>query len=433
MKKWKIILSAVLVGIAAVACGTAVGCKKDGDSDHTHTFSSEWSKDRYTHWHAATCGHNDLRGDEAGHTWGTDNKCTECNIVRANGIEVTKTTTVYKMGTSKFINVPVNDLTVNLLHEDGSVNREMSASEYTVSYYKGKEKLDNLNSVDAGAYNIWVEAELENQIVDSCVVVYVTDIFADLEMTGGETEQVIGGDHITPTWKFRATLLSGNTIDLGISDVHVSSFSSFEIASDHKATVSYEYIDSMGKSTIMEIYVPYVITEPEGNVTLIENAFSYDAIQGVTTDKTQLKNEHMTGVNSFITVTDVADFQWRSASGKYVEIQGASLEVDFEGTGVFRITCASTSSENVSALALIDEDGNYVTATYSSNKVFMDSERSIYAINGNAGVDFSFTINKPGKYRICSVDEVQSAEDLIDTKRYLRIWNISLVDIAISE
>ncbi len=432
MKKWRIVLAAVLASIAAVACGTAIGCKKQQSSHDAHTYSSAWSSDRYTHWHEPTCGDTDKRGDEEGHTWGAENLCEICGMTRANGIEVKKTKTVYKMGTSSTISVPVNDLTVNLLKDDGSVDRAMSAGEYTVKYYKGKTELTDLSSVDAGSYNIWVEAKLNNQVVDSCVVVYVTDILADLVKTAGETTQDIGGDHISPTWKFRASFLSGNTVDLDISDVQVSSFSTFEIADDHKATVTYAYVNSLGESASKSVSVPYVITAPAGNVELIENSFNYDDITGVT-EKAQLKNEHMTGANSFITVTDVSDFQWRSASGKYVEIQGPSLQVEFQGTGVFKIKCASTGGTNVSGLALMDEDGNYVTATYSSKDVFVAEEYAIYGINGNTGVEFSFTINKPGKYTICSVDEVQTAEDIIDTKRYLRIWNISMIDIAISE
>ena len=352
---------------------------------------------------------------------------------RANGIEVTKGVTVYKMGAKSSISIPVNDLTVNLLKEDGSFDRAMSADEYTIKYYKGKTELANLDAVDAGSYNIWVETKINNQIVDSCVVVYVTDILADLVKTGGETTQVIGGDHISPTWTFRASFLSGNTIDLNISDVRVTSFSTFEIADDHEATVTYSYVNSLGEMTSRDVSVPYVITAPEGNVELIDHSFVYDDIKGITTDKTQLKNENMTDANSFLTVTEVADFQWRSASGKYVEIQGPSLQVEFKGTGVFKINCASTGGTNVSGLALMDEDGNYVTATYTSKNVFAADEYAVYGINGNTGVEFSFTINKPGKYTICSVDEVQTAEDIIDTKRYLRIWNISMIDIAISE
>ena len=44
-----------------------------------HQFSSEWSKDGSYHWHAATCGHETEIADKAGHTL-QDGKCTVCNI-----------------------------------------------------------------------------------------------------------------------------------------------------------------------------------------------------------------------------------------------------------------------------------------------------------------------------------------------------------------
>ncbi|MBP5168727.1 MAG: DUF1566 domain-containing protein [Oscillospiraceae bacterium] len=52
-----------------------------------HTFSDEWSWDvnKNTHYHAATCGHTDVRGDEASHTYNqvptTPATCTENGIM----------------------------------------------------------------------------------------------------------------------------------------------------------------------------------------------------------------------------------------------------------------------------------------------------------------------------------------------------------------
>lgn len=52
-----------------------------------HTFSDEWSWDvnEGTHYHAATCGHTDVRGDEASHTYNqvptTPATCTENGLM----------------------------------------------------------------------------------------------------------------------------------------------------------------------------------------------------------------------------------------------------------------------------------------------------------------------------------------------------------------
>lgn len=56
-------------------------------SQHTHTYSDEWSYDATHHWHAATCGH-DVVADKAEHAWGASgidvftgvisHRCTIC-------------------------------------------------------------------------------------------------------------------------------------------------------------------------------------------------------------------------------------------------------------------------------------------------------------------------------------------------------------------
>ena len=35
---------------------------------HTHTYSSDWSRDAYYHWHASTCGHAEEVGEMGLHT-----------------------------------------------------------------------------------------------------------------------------------------------------------------------------------------------------------------------------------------------------------------------------------------------------------------------------------------------------------------------------
>ena len=37
---------------------------------HAHAFdSTKWKNDANNHWHPATCGHDDLKGDVAAHTF----------------------------------------------------------------------------------------------------------------------------------------------------------------------------------------------------------------------------------------------------------------------------------------------------------------------------------------------------------------------------
>ncbi len=49
---------------------------------HTHQFSSSWSSNDVTHWHAATCGHSEKK-DESTHTY-VNGVCTTCNHAHEN-------------------------------------------------------------------------------------------------------------------------------------------------------------------------------------------------------------------------------------------------------------------------------------------------------------------------------------------------------------
>lgn len=55
---------------------------------HEHTFSDNWSSNAYGHWHAATCGHSDLKEDFQEHSYGTTGEarytCSICKYVDAD-------------------------------------------------------------------------------------------------------------------------------------------------------------------------------------------------------------------------------------------------------------------------------------------------------------------------------------------------------------
>ena len=61
-----------VVAVSLVSCGEV----------HKHTYSSDWSYDETSHWHAATCAHTTLTADKADHTFGDDGKCTVCGYER---------------------------------------------------------------------------------------------------------------------------------------------------------------------------------------------------------------------------------------------------------------------------------------------------------------------------------------------------------------
>jgi len=52
------------------------------DEQHMHTFSDSWSKDASYHWHAATCGHNEV-ADKTTHTYNSERTCDVCGYTKA--------------------------------------------------------------------------------------------------------------------------------------------------------------------------------------------------------------------------------------------------------------------------------------------------------------------------------------------------------------
>ena len=92
MKKSNLLTTVVLVAVLAMCCGLLAAC---GDENtHTHTYSTDWSKDASGHWHVATCddlkeGDKDYKKDFDAHVWGDDDECDVCKYVKAAATEIT--------------------------------------------------------------------------------------------------------------------------------------------------------------------------------------------------------------------------------------------------------------------------------------------------------------------------------------------------------
>ena len=78
MKKFKLVMVALMLSAGALAGCNKDEPKPDPEPEHTHTYSTEWTSDETNHWHAATCGH-DVKDGEGAHTFGNDGKCTVCD------------------------------------------------------------------------------------------------------------------------------------------------------------------------------------------------------------------------------------------------------------------------------------------------------------------------------------------------------------------
>lgn len=75
------VMTALLFASTAI---TLVGCKKDKEQPHEHTYASSWSSNASEHWYAATCEHTDLKKDVGEHVYDdeSDTTCNVCGYVR---------------------------------------------------------------------------------------------------------------------------------------------------------------------------------------------------------------------------------------------------------------------------------------------------------------------------------------------------------------
>lgn len=80
-------------GLKKFTCSVCEATKEESipKLDHTHKFSDEWTSDETHHWHASTCGHEEIDGKEE-HSWGegvVDTPATE----EADGLNIFTCTT----------------------------------------------------------------------------------------------------------------------------------------------------------------------------------------------------------------------------------------------------------------------------------------------------------------------------------------------------
>ena len=57
-----------LAGAVTILAFAMIGCQTDTDT-HEHTYSTDWTSDATSHWHAATCEHTTEVKDKATHSF----------------------------------------------------------------------------------------------------------------------------------------------------------------------------------------------------------------------------------------------------------------------------------------------------------------------------------------------------------------------------
>lgn len=149
---------AACLAVPAMFMLTACGNNKNGSDpqEHVHTYSSEWANDETHHWHDATCGDTDEKGEYGIHVYDNDDDrdCNTCGYVRAMANQITFNT--FDTRTYNKTAQPLTASEYNVEHEAGEV----------VVEYKLKNAEDSTYSTDApvkaGQYTVRVTVK-ENE------------------------------------------------------------------------------------------------------------------------------------------------------------------------------------------------------------------------------------------------------------------------------
>lgn len=174
MKKSNLFATVAFVAVSAVCCGIFAAC---GDKDtHTHTYSTDWSKDATGHWHVATC--DDLKeGDEAykkdfaAHVWGEDDECDVCEYVKTAATEITLNKT---------------ELALSIAKTEDALTATLNGSG-TVTWASSDEAV-----VQVGAETGAVEA-LKPGTATVTATVTGTEVTATCQVTVADAYYIIGG------------------------------------------------------------------------------------------------------------------------------------------------------------------------------------------------------------------------------------------------
>ncbi|MDE7087639.1 MAG: hypothetical protein K2O67_05555, partial [Clostridia bacterium] len=223
------------------------------------------------------------------------------------------------------------------------------------------------------------------------------------------------------------------TVNVNDENVVRTNFSTFIERENETATVTYTDVNVIGEETTKSATVSYTIKK-NPNSDILYNRYDFSAFgsKWLEEDKVTLKQEDFVSDNAFINLIG-GTVQYRGKSNKVLEIRGDALSIEFKGVGLVQLSARSTGGSSYSAIAIVDEDGNYVQATYANaTNVRPDDDYNCYAVTGD-GVQLEFAIEKPGTYKIVTVDEVIFNGDAISTARFTRILSLYTTDIPTTE
>ena len=198
MKKRFCLLVLGLSALALAACGGGNQGGGDNEPDtpqteHTHTYSSEWSSNETHHWHAATCEHTEEKSDYAEHSFVKDADETRevCSVC-------------------EYVHVLVSELAApqNLAFANGVLTFDAveHAKRYDVTVSKGEEAVLNktvtettldLLPLEFGQYTVSVVAKAGSLSSSAATLEITQKYFVDGKRILEAEDYVINAEHIS--------------------------------------------------------------------------------------------------------------------------------------------------------------------------------------------------------------------------------------------
>ena len=347
------------------------------------------------------------------------------------------------------------DTEMKMMVMNSTISGAYSKEAYGEETVGGSNKNDRYGKMNADPvaeylleYNNTGDGAITQSIADTCTVVDATTAakYADFATIFGTTNgKVTYAEAWDPTIAETPVEVTGVTLDketlsltvgegTGTLEATVAPANATETrlvwySSDEKvATVSGGVVTPVaeGTATITVVTVDgdysatcaVTVTAPVGGVEH-SYAFNYAAL-GTHADKDPLTQADFTGDNAFITLTENANVTYRTSGGGCIENKDEGISVSFQGTGTITITFASTGGSNTSRLGLLNESGEYLTATETTAVASTEGNIGTYEVTGTSYVSVTYTITVSGTYTI------DCPSDLLG--RGARIQTITMVD-----
>lgn len=162
--------------------------------------------------------------------------------------------------------ITTDGIVVKQIDTSGNVTGTLSSSDYNLELYKGTVKQESW-TVGGGAYTIRATLKSNPQI-SNFVSYFVVDDITDFtfDSSSAVTQQKVGKDVMSPTWKFTVTYNSGASKVVTADDVTITNLITSRVTTNTSvgyrvATVIYTEFSGRGGSVTKEAKINYVVTE----------------------------------------------------------------------------------------------------------------------------------------------------------------------------